>query len=605
MPRHGADRADRQAVVAAHQQGHVAGRQSLRHRLVHAAVPGHDLVQVAQPALRRRPTAWAARPGCRDRRRRAVRAQRLDQARHAQRVRPHAGAAHAGADVRGRADQRNGFHAGHCERGPAVWVLPLMLQDTSGRPRGNAPCPVGRLSSTPGARPTSRILTAFCFTGSNELHKVNAWLKSRATGKPPGAAMKLPDRFEDVASARGGDVAPVRRACGRPAERSPGDILVLGVGGKMGPTLARMAKRADAGPARDRRGALFRARLARAPRRRTASNASRPTCCRATRWPRLPDAPNVVFMAGRKFGSTGSEWLTWAMNAHVPALVAERFARSRIVAFSTACVYPFVARARRRARAKTCRRRRRPASTRIPASRASACSSISRTRTARRGGCCACRTRSTCATACCTTWRKRCLRREPIDLAMGHANIIWQGEANDWALRALAHCDIADLAAQPQRTGDLDPRSGRRRWRTRLGVEPLLHRPAKPPTAWLVDCTPGVRAVRPAPGQLDTMLDWTADWVRRRQRQPGQADALRSARRQVLMTPPKRPAAASPRGASAARQSRSAIPHEELKMHRSDIPKARSRPARAARAFRRTCWRWMPTASSTSAASAR
>ena len=47
-------------------------------------------------------------------------------------------------------------------------------------------------------------------------------------------------------------------------------------------------------------------------------------------------------MAGRKFGSSGSEWLTWAMNAHVPALVAERIAASRIVAFSTACVYPFV-----------------------------------------------------------------------------------------------------------------------------------------------------------------------------------------------------------------------------------------------------------------------
>ena len=93
----------------------------------------------------------------------------------------------------------------------------------------------------------------------------------------------------------------------------------------MGPTLARMAKRADAGTPRDRRRALLRAGPARARCRRTASSASRPTCCRARRWPRLPDAPNVVFMAGRKFGSTGSEWLTWAMNAHVPALVAERY----------------------------------------------------------------------------------------------------------------------------------------------------------------------------------------------------------------------------------------------------------------------------------------
>src|SRR5690606_10187010 len=56
----------------------------------------------------------------------------------------------------------------------------------------------------------------------------------------------------------------------------------------------------------------------------------------------LPEVENVIFMAGRKFGSTGNEPLTWAMNAHVPALVADRFRRSRIVAFSTGCVYPFV-----------------------------------------------------------------------------------------------------------------------------------------------------------------------------------------------------------------------------------------------------------------------
>ena len=107
----------------------------------------------------------------------------------------------------------------------------------------------------------------------------------------------------------------------------PGDILVLGVGGKMGPTLARLAKRA----APDKRvigvARFSEPGLRAALRARTASNASSPTCCRARRSPRLPDAPNVVFMAGRKFGSTGSEWLTWAMNAHVPALVAERYAR--------------------------------------------------------------------------------------------------------------------------------------------------------------------------------------------------------------------------------------------------------------------------------------
>ena len=56
----------------------------------------------------------------------------------------------------------------------------------------------------------------------------------------------------------------------------------------------------------------------------------------------MPKLPNVIFMAGRKFGSTGHEDLTWAMNAYVPALVAEAFAGSRIVAFSTGNVYPWV-----------------------------------------------------------------------------------------------------------------------------------------------------------------------------------------------------------------------------------------------------------------------
>ena len=56
----------------------------------------------------------------------------------------------------------------------------------------------------------------------------------------------------------------------------------------------------------------------------------------------LPKLLNVVFMAGSKFGSSGHEDLTWAMNGLVPALVAEAFAGSRIVAYSTGCVYPYV-----------------------------------------------------------------------------------------------------------------------------------------------------------------------------------------------------------------------------------------------------------------------
>src|SRR5262249_38237560 len=123
--------------------------------------------------------------------------------------------------------------------------------------------------------------------------------------------------------------------------RVPGDILVLGVGGKMGPTLARMAKRVE--PARRVIGvARFSEPGLRDKLRQHGIECIAADLLSRDALAKLPDAPNIMFMAGRKFGSTGSEWLTWAMNAHVPALVAERFARSRIVAFSTCCVYPFV-----------------------------------------------------------------------------------------------------------------------------------------------------------------------------------------------------------------------------------------------------------------------
>ena len=121
-----------------------------------------------------------------------------------------------------------------------------------------------------------------------------------------------------------------------------GDILVLGAGGKMGPTLARMAKVASDRAGRDRR-VLAVSRFSSEDLQEWLESRGVETirCDLLDREQvaRLPDAPNVVFMAGRKFGSTGREDLTWAMNALVPAHVCERFRESRIVAFSTGNVY--------------------------------------------------------------------------------------------------------------------------------------------------------------------------------------------------------------------------------------------------------------------------
>ena len=290
-----------------------------------------------------------------------------------------------------------------------------------------------------------------------------------------------------------------------------GDILVLGVGGKMGPTLARLAKRAS--PSRRVIGV---ARFSE-PGLKAALERHGVECIAADLLSReqlaaLPDAPNVVFMAGRKFGSSGSEWLTWAMNAHVPALVGERYARSRIVAFSTACVYPFVdVQGPGAGEAAPL--------TPPPGEYANSC--VARERLFEHFSHALGTPGRLIRLSYAIDMRygvlhdlaRKLLAREPIDLTMGHANIIWQGDANDWALRALAHCTTPtsglNVSGPAQRIRDLAHGLAQR-----LGVTPRFTG-SEAATAWLVDIRQAQDLFGEPAVPLDTMLDWTADWVSR------------------------------------------------------------------------------------------
>lgn len=120
-----------------------------------------------------------------------------------------------------------------------------------------------------------------------------------------------------------------------------GDVMILGAGGKIGPTLARMARRAmnAAGAAGD----VYAVDLA--PLEGLADHGVKTIRCDLLDLQAVQDLPgalNIIYMAGRKFGSTGGEHLTWAMNCIVPYHVARTFLSSRIVVFSTGCVYPLV-----------------------------------------------------------------------------------------------------------------------------------------------------------------------------------------------------------------------------------------------------------------------
>jgi nucleoside-diphosphate-sugar epimerase len=120
-----------------------------------------------------------------------------------------------------------------------------------------------------------------------------------------------------------------------------GDIVVLGAGGKMGPTLAMMLKKASP----DKKiyaVSRFSDKAVKERIEKAQAETVEADLLDESAYGKLPKAENVFFLAGMKFGSTGNQPLTWAMNSYMPALVARHYKDSRIVAYSTGNVYPLV-----------------------------------------------------------------------------------------------------------------------------------------------------------------------------------------------------------------------------------------------------------------------
>ncbi|HEV8506843.1 MAG TPA: NAD-dependent epimerase/dehydratase family protein [Chitinophagaceae bacterium] len=221
------------------------------------------------------------------------------------------------------------------------------------------------------------------------------------------------------------------------------DILILGVGGKMGPALARLARQA-ADKAGVNKKIIGVARFSEPGLKAELNNDGIKTICadllEDDQLEALPDVKNVLYLAGTKFGTTGKESFTWAMNSYLPGRIAQKFKNSRIVVFSTGNVYPLT-----------------------PVSMGGADEALTPQPVGEYAQSCLGRERvfqyyslknntpiliyrlnyaNDVTYGVLLEIARSVKEKRPLNLSMGHVNVIWQGDANEMALRAFRHCAV-------------------------------------------------------------------------------------------------------------------------------------------------------------------
>jgi nucleoside-diphosphate-sugar epimerase len=302
-----------------------------------------------------------------------------------------------------------------------------------------------------------------------------------------------------------------------------GNIIFLGVAGKMGVSMARMAQRAckEAGVEKRIIGvSRFSSAEQQTFLEQSGIDTIKGDLLDLEFINSLPEEKNVFYLAGMKFGTEGNESFTWAMNSYLPGLVVEKFKNSKIVAFSTGCVYPLMQIDSGGSKetdpagpvgeyAQSCLGRERlfefgsiKNNTPVVLIRLNYAVEM-------RYG-------------VLVDIATKVLNQETIDLTMGYANVIWQGDANEMILRSIQYCEspakhlnisgsevisVADIA---RRFGEIIDK------KVKLsGVEA--------DTALLVNVSQGHELLGKPAMDLDQVIRWTANWIRNNKRLLGKA----------------------------------------------------------------------------------
>jgi nucleoside-diphosphate-sugar epimerase len=298
--------------------------------------------------------------------------------------------------------------------------------------------------------------------------------------------------------------------------RLDGDLMLLGVGGKMGPTLARMARRAFDRSSPGRR-VLGVARFSEPGlEARLREHGVEPICCDLLdpeQLGRLPEVGNVLVMVGMKFGATGQEARTWAVNAFLPGLICQRFARARIVAFSTGNVYG-LSPVRLGGSSET--------DALAPVGEY-ALSCVGRERIyehfSREQGIPLALLRLNYATelryGALVDLAQRVQAGAPIDLSMGHLNAIWQADANAAALCAFDHVATPPRVVNVAGPELLSVRRLAEQFAELLGQPVSFASRTESPDALLSNGQLGHRLFGYPRVPVGQMVAWIADWLRR------------------------------------------------------------------------------------------